>query len=153
MKITILGLGNMLYGDEGFGCAVVEQLKTDNSWPENVEITDGGTQGLYLLDYIESSDKLLIIDSVIPLEEGVKVHVYQNEIPAGIQKKMSSHQTGLTELLALAKLHNRYPKDLVLIGIPPVNLDMGIGLSPEINALVPEVITTVKSFIKEWTEP
>lgn len=152
MKITVLGLGNLLYGDEGFGCAVTKQLISESDWPEEVHIVDGGTQGLYLLDYIESADKLILIDAVIPVEDGLKVHVFRNNIPAKIQKKMSSHQTGLSELLALAELHNRLPKELVLIGIPPVNLEMGIGLSPEIKALVPEVISTVKTHIKNWTE-
>ncbi|NOZ74772.1 MAG: hydrogenase maturation protease [FCB group bacterium] len=152
MNITVLGLGNLLYGDEGFGCTMAEQLRTGHSWPESVTIVDGGTQGLYLLDYIESAEKLIIIDAVIPVEEGLKVHVFRNEIPTKIQKKMSSHQTGLSELLAMAKLHNHLPEDLVLVGIPPVNLEMGIGLSPEIQALVPEVISIVKSIIRGWSE-
>ncbi len=150
MNITVLGLGNLLYGDEGFGCSVVKRLQQNHSWPESVTIVDGGTQGLYLLDYIESADKLILVDAVIPLESGLRVHIYHNEIPAIIQKKMSSHQTGLSELLAMAKLHNQMPDELVLIGIPPVNLDMGIGLSPPIEALVPDVLSTVQSLINNW---
>ncbi len=150
MKIIVLGLGNLLYGDEGFGCTAAKRLLESKSWTDEVEIVDGGTQGLYLLDFIESADRLILIDAVIPKEDGLKVHVYENEIPAKIQKKMSSHQTGLSELLAMARLHDQYPKDLVLIGIPPVNLDMGIGLSSEIEALVPEVLEKTNAYIESW---
>ncbi|RMF06252.1 MAG: hydrogenase maturation protease [Candidatus Neomarinimicrobiota bacterium] len=153
MKITVLGLGNLLYGDEGFGCTVARRLQETTDYPDDVEIVDGGTQGLYLLDYIEAADGLILVDAVIPLEAGFRIHRYDNDIPALIQKKMSSHQTGLTELLALARLHNRYPRELVLIGIPPKNLDMGIGLSPEVEALVPDVLAMIRDQIQAWLTP
>ena len=128
-KINVVGLGNILFGDEGFGVEAVRALEASGEYPESVNFIDGGTQGIYLLDYFESCDALLVFDSIIPKEFEQKVYIYRNEeLPAFIHRKMSSHQMGLSELLSVAKLHDRVPGEVVLIGAPPLNLELGSGL-------------------------
>lgn len=152
-RINVLGLGNVIFCDEGFGVEAVKRLEKQASFPPNVEFVDGGTQGVYLLDYIESPDCLLIYDSIIPLEYDFKVYTYRDkELPAFIHRKMSSHQMGLSELLSLAKLHDKVPKEIVLIGIPPQNLGTGMGLSKEVESLMEDALAAGKKIIDEWLE-
>jgi hydrogenase maturation protease len=151
MKITVLGLGNIMFADEGFGVEAVRQLEAEHALPPEVEIIDGGTQGIYLLNIVEAADYLLIFDALIPPDEEIKVYTYRDEeLPAIIHRKMSAHQIGLSELLTLAQLHGKVPKEIVLIGVPPQNLDLGVGLSTAIEGLLPEAIDAGKLVINGW---
>jgi hydrogenase maturation protease len=151
MKITVLGLGNIIFADEGFGVEAARQLQRANDLSPEVEVVDGGTQGIYLLNIVEAADYLLIFDALIPTDEEVKVYTYRDEeLPAIIHRKMSAHQVGLSELLTLAQLHGKMPKEIVLIGIPPQNLDMEIGLSTTITGLLPEALNEGRRIINGW---
>ena len=90
-RVVVMGLGNLLWADEGFGVRVAERLYAHYHWPEDVEIVDGGTQGLNLLGYVESASHLLILDAIdYGLEPGT-LRTYAGErIPAYLSaKKMS----------------------------------------------------------------
>ena len=92
-RVVVMGLGNLLWADEGFGVRVAERLYAHYHWPEDVEIVDGGTQGLNLLGYVESAGHLLILDAIdYGLEPGT-LRTYAGErIPANLsEKKMSLH--------------------------------------------------------------
>ncbi|MFQ6678427.1 MAG: HyaD/HybD family hydrogenase maturation endopeptidase [Fidelibacterota bacterium] len=152
-KINILGLGNTILGDEGFGVEAVRYLESRFQCPPDINIIDGGTQGLYLLDYIESADCLMIFDAVIPPSYEFKVYVYRNDdLPAFIHRKLSAHQMGLSELLSVAKLHDKVPHEVVLIGVPPKNLEMNIGLTDEVQNLIPDAVDRGVEIIKEWLD-
>ncbi|MCF6237598.1 MAG: HyaD/HybD family hydrogenase maturation endopeptidase [Candidatus Marinimicrobia bacterium] len=151
MVINVLGLGNIIFGDEGFGVEMVRQLPEYNSYPDYVNFIDGGTQGIYLLDYFESPECLLILDAIIPVEYDAEVYSYQgSDLPSFIHRKLSSHQIGLSELLSLAKLHEKMPRKIALIGIPPDNLDMGMGLSPKVRALIPKALAETDQILQSW---
>ncbi|ASQ90705.1 hydrogenase maturation protease [Prosthecochloris sp. GSB1] len=152
-KINVIGLGNILFGDEGFGVEAVRRLEEECArfLPDTVSFIDGGTQGIYLLDYIESADALLIFDAVIPAEFDQEVYVYRDgELPAFIHRKMSSHQMGLSELLSVARLHGRVPSDIALVGIPPKDLDMGTRVSPEVEKLLELAVGEGKRILEAW---
>jgi len=152
-RINVLGLGNVLFGDEGFGVEAIRALEKEGDYPETVQFVDGGTQGLYLLDYIESSDAVMVFDALIPLDFESRVYVYQKEeLPAFIHRKMSSHQMGLSELLGIAQLHGRMPERLVLIGIPPRVLDLGSGLSGEARELLDEAVAHGRAILDGWLQ-
>ncbi len=98
-RVVVMGLGNLLWADEGFGVRVAERLYAHYHWPEYVEIVDGGTQGLNLLGYVESASHLLILDAIdYGLEPGT-LRTYAGErIPAYLSaKKMSLHQNSFSE--------------------------------------------------------
>lgn len=98
-RVVVMGLGNLLWADEGFGVRVAERLYAHYHWPEDVEIVDGGTQGLNLLGYVESASHLLILDAIdYGLEPGT-LRTYAGErIPAYLSaKKMSLHQNSFSE--------------------------------------------------------
>ena len=150
-RINVLGLGNLLYGDEGFGVIALERFRELAGFPSSVHCIDGGTQGIYLLDYIESCDAVIVFDALIPLDYERRVYVYRNdELPAFIHRKMSSHQMGLSEMLGVARLHGKLPRDVVLIGVPPKELELAIGLSPEVSLLLPEAVEQARALVEGW---
>ena len=124
-RILVLGIGNILWADEGFGVRAVEELARRYAFPENVRLEDGGTQGLYLVDLVRDADVLLVFDAIdYGLAPGALHCVRGDDVPRFMgAKKMSLHQTGFQEVLALAELMGQCPRELLLIGVQPVELD------------------------------
>ncbi|RIP13982.1 hydrogenase 1 maturation protease, partial [Salmonella enterica] len=124
-RVVVMGLGNLLWADEGFGIRVAERLYARYHWPEEVEIVDGGTQGLNLLGYVEQASHLLLLDAIdYGLAPG-SLRTYAGEkIPAYLSaKKMSLHQNSFSEVLALADIRGHLPCHIALVGLQPALLD------------------------------
>lgn len=151
-RILVLGIGNMLWADEGFGIRVVEALDRDFALPDHVGVMDGGTQGLYLLPHIENLDALIIVDAIdYGLEPGSFRILRGGDVPAFLgAHKMSLHQTGFQDVLATAQLMDRCPRDLVLIGVQPAVLDdYGGGLTDIVAARVQPAVDTVLAVLRD----
>lgn len=141
--VLILGIGNVLWADEGFGVRCVETLAEQWRFDENVQILDGGTQGLYLLPFLEDADILVVFDAVdYGLEPGTMKIVEGDEVPRFMgAKKMSLHQTGFQDVIATAQLMGYCPETLILIGCQPVELeDYGGGLREIVAARIAPAI-------------
>ena len=142
-RVLILGIGNVLWADEGFGVRCVERMADQWAFPENVRLLDGGTQGLYLLPFLEEADVLIVFDAVdYGLEPGTMKIVEGDEVPAFMgAKKMSLHQTGFQDVIATARLMGYCPPDLLLIGCQPEELeDYGGGLREIVAAQIEPAI-------------
>ena len=152
-SILVLGIGNVLWADEGFGVRAVEALHQRYTFAEAVTVMDGGTQGLYLLPYVQSCECLLVIDAIdYGLAPG-SVHVVRDDaVPSFMgAKKMSLHQTGFQEVLAAAQLLGWQPQRVMLVGVQPSVLDdYGGSLRPEIAARIDEVIRLVVDELASW---
>jgi len=124
-KALILGIGNILWADEGFGVRTVERLHQLYTFPENVTLMDGGTQGIYLVHYIEQYDILVVFDAIdYGLEPGAMKLIEGDDVPKFMgAKKMSLHQTGFQEVLAMAEMLGKYPDHLLLVGVQPEQLE------------------------------
>ncbi|RMC95590.1 HyaD/HybD family hydrogenase maturation endopeptidase [Aquitalea palustris] len=155
-NIIIMGLGNLLWADEGFGVRAAEQLYARYQLPGNVEVVDGGTQGLLLLPYVEAADRLILFDAIdFGLEPGT-LKVYRDDaVPAYLTaKKMSLHQTGFSEVLALADLKGNLPASIVLIGVQPVQLeDYGGSLTEPVRARLEPALSLAVAQLQEWGVP
>ena len=152
-RILILGIGNVLWADEGFGVRCVEAMAERFALPENVRLLDGGTQGLYLLPDLEQADALIVFDAVdYGLAPGTLKVVRDDEVPAFMgAKKMSLHQTGFQDVIATAQLLGRCPERLVLIGCQPVELeDYGGGLRPLTAARIDPAIAVAVGILADW---
>jgi hydrogenase maturation protease len=106
LNILLLGIGNVLWADEGFGVRVIEQLQRNYRFPERVTVMDGGTQGVYLVEHVQAANVLVVFDAVdYGLPPGVLRRFENDEVPnfLGV-KKMSLHQTGFQEVLAMAQM-------------------------------------------------
>ncbi len=155
-QIGILGVGNLLLGDEGFGVHVIERLQEQYRFPENVELLDGGTAGIMLAPFMEDKDILFVIDVVNLAEEPGTIHVYENkDVRAGnIQTRMSPHQVGLLEILDLCRLRGKDPQRIDMITVVPADLSTKIGLSKPLTLAVDTVITLLfEKLAKEHVVP
>ena len=104
-SVLILGIGNVLWADEGFGVRCVETLNQRYEFPDNVKLMDGGTQGIYLVQHVQKADVLVVFDAIdYGLEPGTLKKIYNDDVPKFMgAKQMSLHQTGFQEVLAMAE--------------------------------------------------
>jgi hydrogenase maturation protease len=153
-EILILGIGNVLWADEGFGVRCVEVMAERYAFPNgDVRLLDGGTQGLYLLPFLEQADHLIVFDAVdYDLPIGTMKVVENDQVPAFLgAKKMSLHQTGFQDVIATAQLMGYCPQQMMLIGCQPVELeDFGGGLRPAVAAQIDPAIQIALSKLAAW---
>lgn len=152
-KILVLGIGNILWGDEGFGVRAVEAFHRRLETPETVTVLDGGTQGLYLVHFVEEADYLLVFDAIdYGLEPGALKIVRDEEVPKFTgSKKMSLHQTGFQEVLSAADLLGRYPQKLALIGCQPLDLEnWGGALTAPVQEAIDAAVEAGAQLLAEW---
>src|SRR5271167_1324397 len=137
-----LGIGNLLWADEGFGVRAVEALHASYAFPEAVNLLDGGTQGIYLFDAIASSRRVLVLDCIdFGLAPGTLRVLRNGEVPAWGTLKMSPHQTGFNDVLAFAQLRGEAPEKVTLIGVQPADLsDLGGSLGEAVRTRIPEAV-------------
>jgi len=152
----VLGIGNVLWADEGFGVRVVEALHAGWRFPEAVSFMDGGTQGLYLLPHVQSARNLLVFDAIdYHLAPGMLHVVRDGDIPAYLgDGKMSLHQSCFQEVLSFAQLSGQAPQRAVLVGVQPkVLADFGGSLSEPVRAAIPDAIAVGLRILDAWGTP
>ncbi len=151
VKTLILGVGNLILSDEGVGVRVIERLQEAYCLPEEIRVLDGGTLGLDLLYYLEGVENLLIVDAVeMGKPPGTLIRMEGEEVPAFLSIKMSPHQIGIPDMLFAAKLKDVYPSHVVLWGVQPMNLDVGMQLSPVVQAKVDVLIGKCLAELDAW---
>ena len=157
-RILVLGLGNILLRDEGVGAHVAALLQKE-PLPADVEVVDGGTAALDALLLVEGIDKLVVIDA---LRAGQKPGtIYRAKFQAGEKhrltellagqdgSKISLHQVGLIDALAVAGRLNCLPEEIVIIGVEPAEVGYGLELTDEVDQKIPEIIDTVVKEIED----
>lgn len=151
--VLILGIGNLLWADEGFGVRCVEALAEAWELPPQVLVMDGGTQGLYLLPYVQGAKRLIVFDAIdYGLPPGTMKRVENDQVPRFMgAKKMSLHQTGFQEVIAAAEFTGQCPAEMLLIGVQPEELeDYGGSLRPIVKARVPEAVAQAVAQLRVW---
>ncbi|MDD3618299.1 MAG: HyaD/HybD family hydrogenase maturation endopeptidase [Desulfobulbaceae bacterium] len=141
-KIGILGLGNILLSDEGFGVHFINFLNERYDIPANVEVLDGGTAGIMMAPFIEDSRILFVIDTVALMDDPGSIHCFSDEdIQArNIQARMSPHQVGLFDILELCRIRGKAPERTEMITVVPKDLSVAIGLTPGLEAKLTDVM-------------
>jgi hydrogenase maturation protease len=153
VSVLVLGIGNILWADEGFGVRAVEEFHQRYELPEDVVLLDGGTQGLYLVNYVQEADDLLVFDAIdYGLTPGSLKIVRDGEVPKFTgAKKMSLHQTGFQEVLSAADLLGAYPRRLALIGCQPVDLeDWGGPLTAPVASAIGPAVAAAVDVLASW---
>ena len=147
----VLGLGNILLGDEGVGARVAERLQALYHFPEGTRVLEGGTLALDLLPDVEDTDRLLVIDAVdMGAAPGEVVRIVDEEVPVFLSVKVSPHQMGLADILSAARLRGRTPEELVLWGVQPGMIDASLELSPPVAAQVDVLVDRVLADLGRW---
>jgi hydrogenase maturation protease len=142
--ILILGLGNPLQGDDGVGCYVVQKLE-QRTLPDDVEVMDGGTPGIGLLNLFEGRQRVIIIDAAeMGQAPGEVVRFQPAEVTlTGPTQRFSLHRSGVADALALARALNLVLPDIVVLGVQPAHVGWGESLSPQVQAAADRVIGAV----------
>ncbi|MCJ7557731.1 MAG: HyaD/HybD family hydrogenase maturation endopeptidase [Gammaproteobacteria bacterium] len=149
----ILGIGNVLWADEGFGVRCVETLNARFDFDANVRLMDGGTQGMFLLPWVSSVSRLLIFDAIdFGLVPGDLRIMRDDEVPQYMgAKKISMHQTGFQEVLMSARLLSDRPQQLALVGVQPELLDdYGGSLREVVRRRIPDAVAQACTVLREW---
>lgn len=151
MNVGIIGVGNILMQDEGVGPKIAEFLKNNYIFEPEIEIIDGGTLGLELLPYIEKYNKLLIVDVVdFGKEPGYIKILRGEEIPPYLKTKLSVHHVGVQDLLEVARLMGYIQDELILIGIQPESIDLGLDLTPTVAGKLNLMIEKILVILNNW---
>lgn len=149
-NVLVLGLGNILMGDEGLGVRMAEILLERYDLPENVEVVDGGTAGMDLMETIAESDVLIVTDAIFSEKPaGTVIKLTDREVDAFFRARTTPHQVGLIDVLASLHLTDEYPDRLVIVGVVPKQMELGVGLTPETEAAceaaLPHVLEELKN--------
>ena len=150
-KISVIGLGNILLRDEGVGVHAVRALQRGFTFPDPVELLDGGTMGLDLLPYIEGKEKVLFVDAVDLHEEPATIALMEDDaIPSFLRPAFSFHQVGLSDLLFASRFMGISPAKIALIGIQPEKIETGLALSETLERNFEKFLHTILEKLREW---
>ncbi len=132
MRTLIFGAGNLLLTDEGFGVHFINYLQQHYRFPEEVELYDGGTLGIMVSHMLEAADHVYLVDVVDVTGEPGDIYRYEKDdfMLGRLPIKMSPHQIGIQEVLALSELRDRCPEKISLFGVIPQSYEAGVELSP-----------------------
>ena len=148
--VLVLGVGNLLLGDEGLGPRAIAELERVYRFPPAVRVLDGGTAGLSLLSEVTAVEKLVVLDAVqAGVNPGSVVAMEGKALRAAYRIAMGPHDVGLGELLAAARFHGG-PKEIVLFGIEPETTELGWGLSPSVVKALPKLLAEVMRQLDAW---
>lgn len=142
-RTLVVGLGNPLMTDDGVGLAALARLRA--GWLfHGVELVDGGTWGMNLLPVIEDTERLVLLDAIrVGAAPGTLTVLEREQLPRLFAHKLSPHQIDLSEVLALAELRGRLPPVTVAFGIEPQAVEMGVGLTPTVDARIDDLVEAV----------
>ncbi len=149
--ILLIGLGNLLLGDEGVGIHALRQLQAHYRFEPPIECLDGGTSGIDLLPWFQDYNRIILVDAVdfraAPGHVGV---LRDEEIVTTLNEKMSLHHLGVGDVLSLTQLLDYTPAELVMVGVQPEAMALDLALTPTVAARVPAVIAAVQGILAGW---
>ncbi|MBK9234968.1 MAG: HyaD/HybD family hydrogenase maturation endopeptidase [Rhodoferax sp.] len=133
MRAVVLGIGNTILTDEAAGVRAAMALEGAYQMPDNVQVIDGGTSGMEMIEDLSDLDLLIVIDVVkTGAEPGAVVKISGEQIPVFFRRKLSPHQIALPDVLASLELLGTMPKEIVVLGVEPVSLELGMEMTPTV---------------------
>lgn len=145
-KILILGIGNLLMGDEGVGVHTIKALE-GKSFPEDVDILDGGTGGFHLMAYFQEYENIIMIDATMDKKPAGTVTIIKPKFASDFPKTLSAHDIGLKDMIEsvtiIGKLPNIY---LVTVTIDTIQ-SMQMELSTKVKDAISEVIEKIDALV------
>jgi hydrogenase maturation protease len=140
-QVLVLGLGNVLCGDDGAGVVAVHLFNHRYVSPGGVYATDGGTLGLSLLPLVDGAERVILVDAIrADAPPGTLVRLTGAEVGPAVYERLSPHQIGVSDLLAGATLVGRYPTEVILLGIVPESIELGCQVTPAVDSRIEDLI-------------
>ena len=139
MKTLIFGAGNLLLSDEGFGVHFINYLQNHYVFTDDVELYDGGTLGIMVTHWLEEADRVFLVDVIEAQGEPGAIFRYEKDdfMLGRLPVKLSPHQIGIQEVLALSEFRGRCPEQVTLFGVIPESYEAGVELSPLVAEKLP----------------
>ncbi|MFN7966963.1 MAG: HyaD/HybD family hydrogenase maturation endopeptidase [Acidobacteriota bacterium] len=148
-RLLVLGLGNVLCGDDGAGVEAVRRLLERYDPPDSVRVVDGGTLGLSLMGLFEPGDEVLLVDAIrAEAPFGTLIRLEADDVAPAMRERLSVHQVGVVDLLDALRLLNCLPAQLTLLGLVPKTLELGLSRSAEVEANLPHLVEAVAEEIR-----
>lgn len=142
--LLILGLGNVLCGDDGLGIAALAELERRYRVPEGVELMDGGTLGLALLHHLLAAEEVILVDAVrADAPPGRLVRLHGEEVAPAVESRLSVHQVGVADLMDGLRWLGCGPTRMTLLGMVPETIELGLGRSPAVRRALPELVEAI----------
>jgi hydrogenase maturation protease len=140
-RVAVLGLGNVLMGDDALGPYAVRLLEARYELPEQIPVLDLGTPGLDLLPYFEDAEALVVVDTVRSEAPPGTLRLYRRDeiLKQPPRTRVSPHDPGLKETLLLLEFAGRGPREVLLVGVVPMRTLQGLGMSDPVRAALPAV--------------
>ena len=152
--ITILGIGNILLSDEGLGVVAVKKFSEEYEYPESVKVMDGGTLGIDLMYFLEGTEKLLVVDAVAGGKPpGTLYKIKNEEVKKYFRNKVSMHELGFQEVMALMELRGFPIQEIVILGLEPKSFATSLELSPEVEEKIPLLVEEIANQLRDWGVP
>ncbi len=150
-RVTVLGVGNVLLSDEGFGVRVAEALDASYEFPDDVQVLDGGVLGMELLRFVTGTEKLLVLDALKEGDaDGKCRRLAGDEVKAHFREKLSAHEIGVQDVLTFLEVTGKPISEVVVIGAEPLNLEAGLSLSEEMAPRVAEASAMALEELSRW---
>jgi hydrogenase maturation protease len=144
--LLVLGLGNVICRDDGVGVAAVLRLLELYRPSPGVRVLDGGTLGLALLPTLEAADTVLIVDAIRSEgPPGSLVRLEGDEVAHAAQNRLSVHQVGVSDLIGAARWQGSLPGRLILLGLVPESMELGLERTPAVEAALPDLVDAVRA--------
>src|SRR5271157_3991549 len=142
--LLVLGLGNVLWGDDGTGAVAANILMRRYHAPVGTRVVDGGTLGFALLPLVQDAKRLLLIDAIrADAPPGSLVRIEGDDVASAVRDRLSPHQVGVADLLEAARWSGCYPEPVVLIGLVPESMEFGLERSAAVEAHLDELVERV----------
>jgi hydrogenase maturation protease len=142
--VLVLGLGNVLLGDDGLGAAALARIERGYRIPPGVRLEDGGTLGLSLLGLLAESHRVILVDAVrTGSPPGTLVRIDGEDVMDAVRDRLSPHQIGVADLLDAARLIDCYPTTVTLLGLAPESIDLSVVRSNAVDASLDELVEAI----------
>jgi hydrogenase maturation protease len=145
--VLVLGIGNVLLGDEGAGVHAVRRMEQE-SWPPHVQLLDGGTGGFHLLSLFQEFGRIVIVDATMDGQPPGTVRLIRPRFASDYPRTLSAHDIGLKDLVESAALLGLTPEViLVVVSVKTLPEGLHAELSPEVAAALPRVAEFVRAAV------
>lgn len=150
-KITVLGIGNILLQDEGFGVRVIERLGRRFTFCGDVQLLDGGTLGMELMRFLAGTENLILVDAISGNQvPGAQYEFRNDQVKAYFKDKVSMHELGIQDVLAVLDVLEKPIENIVVLGVQPQSLELGLELTPLIAAQLDAIENKIITQLAEW---
>lgn len=149
VSLLVLGLGNVLCADDGAGVAAIELFRARYVVPDGVQILDGGTLGLSLLPYLQDAEQAIFVDAIgSDAPPGSIVRLEGDDVHEAAAHRLSAHQVGVADLLDAARLLDAVPDAVMLLGVVPASIELGVERTPEVERAIPELVERIAEEVR-----